>query len=167
MNFLELIENRHSVRSYKPDPVENEKLEKILEAARLAPTACNLQPFRIFVIRTEGRQEELKKVYNKEWFVSPPYVLCICALTEKCWVRKDQKRYGDVDAAIAMDHIILAATDLGLGTCWVANFDVAAAKSFLELDASLEPIAFTPLGYEMESVVRKIRKPLDQLVIYK
>jgi len=169
MDFMELAEKRHSVRSYKSDPVEDEKLEKILQAARLAPTACNLQAFKIIVIRTKGREEELKQIYGRDWFVAPPYVLCICTLTEKCWVRRrDGKSYGDVDSAIVMDHIILASAEQGLGTCWIGAFDAEAAKRILELDASMEPVAFTPLGYEKEDyAMRKTRKSMEELVVYK
>jgi len=167
MDFMELVEKRYSVRSYKPDPVEDDKLAKVLEAARLAPTACNFQAFKVLVIKTEGRKEELAKIYGKDWFTTPPYILCVCAVRDKCWVRRDQKYYGDVDAAIVMDHMILAATSLGLGTCWVAAFDPKAAKEVLKLDDNLEPVAFTPLGYEKENAYRKIRKPIEELVIYK
>ena len=142
MDYFELIEKRHSARAYKPDAVEDEKLGKVLEAARIAPTACNRQAFKIFVISTKGNEAALRKIYDKEWFVTPPYVLGICIMKDKSWVRRDGRNYGDVDAAIVMDHIILAAVDLGLGTCWIGAFDPAAAKSVLELDDSLEPIAF-------------------------
>lgn len=169
MDFMELAEKRHSVRAYKSTPVENEKLGKILQAARLAPTACNLQAFKIIVILTKGREEELKQIYGRDWFVAPPYILCICTLTEKCWVRRrDGKSYGDVDSAIVMDHIILAAAEQGLGTCWIGAFDAEAAKRILELDASMEPVAFTPLGYAKdEYTTSKTRKPLEELVVYK
>ena len=167
MDFLELVEKRHSVRAYRPDPVEDEKLDKILEAARLAPTACNSQAFKVLVIRTKGREEELKKIYNADWFTAPPYVLCVCALKNRSWVRRDRKYFGDVDAAIVMDHMILAAAAQGLGTCWIGAFDPAAAKKFLELDDSTEPVIFSPLGYEKGAPSRKNRKPLNELVIYK
>lgn len=167
MSFMELAGKRHSVRAYKPDQVEDEKLQTVLEAARLAPTACNLQAFKIFVIKTKGSEEELKKIYNKDWFVAPPYILCICAQMDKAWVRRDRKNYGYVDAAIVMDHMIIAATEQGLGTCWVGAFDVEAAKRILQLDTSLEPVAFTPLGYENGPEFKKIRKTMEELVIYK
>ncbi|MDF2880522.1 MAG: nitroreductase [Clostridiaceae bacterium] len=167
MDYFELIKKRHSVRSYKSTPVEKEKLNKILETARLAPTAANRQGFKIIVISTEGKKDELKKIYNSHWFVEAPYVICVCSIPEKCWVRRDKKIYSDVDAAIVMDHIIYAATDLGLGTCWIGAFDADAAKNILELDDSLHPIAFTPIGYEQEAPYRRMRRPLEDLVIYK
>jgi len=166
VEYLELIRKRYSVRAYKSDPVEEEKLHQVLEAARLAPTAANRQPFRIVVVRTEGRQEELQRVYPREWFAKAPLVLCICTMAEQGWVRMDGKRYTDVDAAIVMDHLILAATDLGLGTCWIAAFNPTAARQVLGLPEGVEPIAFTPLGYAADQPRPKERKPIADLVRY-
>lgn len=167
MEYSEIMHKRSSVRNYTPDPVEPEKLEKILEAALLAPTAANRQAFKVVVIKTAGREEELKTIYGRPWFVEAPYVLCVCSIPEKCWVRSDKKNYSDVDAAIVMDHIILAATNQGLGTCWIGAFDPQAAKEVLELDDTLEPIAFTPIGYARETAFKKVRKSIEDLVIYK
>ncbi|MBC7958269.1 MAG: nitroreductase family protein [Vallitaleaceae bacterium] len=167
MEFFEVIEKRYSVRGYTADPVEVEKLDKILEAALLAPTACNLQAFKILVIKTEGFKEELRKIYKSEWFVEAPYVLCVCSIPESSWIRRDRKNYSDVDAAIVMDHLILAATDLGLGTCWIGAFDVDAARKVLDIEGDLEPIAFTPIGYAKPITVKKSRKSLEDLIIYK
>lgn len=167
MEYLELIKQRHSVRAYKSDPVEEEKINKILEAARLAPTACNLQAFKIIVIHTAGREQEISKIYGKEWFYKAPVILGICAIPDKAWVRRDGKNYCDIDAAIVMDHIILAATDLGLGTCWIGAFNPAAAKEVLKLDPGMEPIAFTPIGYAASRDFKKVRKNPDELVITK
>jgi nitroreductase len=166
VEFLELIRRRYSVRAYKPDPVEEEKLEQILEAARLAPTAANRQPFQLIVIQTEGRREVLRRIYGRDWFVQPPLIICACGDPSQAWVRRDGKSYLDVDVAIAMDHLILAATDLGLGTCWIAAFDPVAAREVLELPAGVEPIIFTPLGYPADEPSEKRRKPLEELVRY-
>jgi len=166
MEFSELIRTRYSVRAYKPDPVEDEKLHQILEAARLAPTAANRQPFRILVIHTKGRQEELRRIYRRGWFVAAPIILCACGVPDENWVRMDGKNYNDVDVTIAMDHLILAAADLGLGTCWVAAFDPDAAREVLNLPEGIEPVAFTPLGYPADAPGEKKRKSLDELVRY-
>jgi len=167
MDFLELAEKRYSVRAYQEKPVEEEKLKKILEAARLAPTAANRQPFRILVISTEGRKEELRRIYARDWFVQAPYIIGICALPSEAWVRRDGRNYAVVDATIAMDHLILAAASLGLGTCWVAAFDEAAAKEVLQLPAEWDPVAFTPLGYPADNWQPKKRRPLTDLIIRK
>ncbi len=167
MEYFELIEKRHSVRAYKPDRVEDEKLQKILEAGRLAPTACNLQAFKLYVIDTRKNEAALRKLYGREWLVQAPIVIGVCAIPGKNWVRSDGKNYSDVDASIVMDHIILAATALGLGTCWIGAFNPTVARELLGLDGELEPVAFTPIGYPADGAFRKNRKNLDEIVIYK
>ncbi len=166
MEFQELIAQRYSVRVYKPDDVPSNMIDKILEAARLAPTAANRQSFKLFVIKTAGFKDELKNIYHQEWFTQAPYVIGICGIPEGNWIRKDGKNYADVDSAIVMDHVILAATNMGLGTCWIGAFDPNAARKFLELPQEMEPIAFTPIGYPADHVRIKKRKPIDKLVRY-
>lgn len=166
MEFSNLIQRRYSVRAYKPDPVEDDKLQGLLEAARLAPSAANRQALRFIVIHTEGREEELQRIYNRDWFVQPPLVICACGIPPENWVRKDGKNYNDVDVAIAMDHLILAATDAGLGTCWIAAFDANAAREVLHLPDHVGPIAFTPLGYPAVQPGPRKRKDLSELVRY-
>ena len=166
MEFRELIVRRYSVRAYKSDPIEADKLQFVLEAARLAPTAANRQPFQLIVIRTAGRQAELRRIYAREWFTQAPLVICACGIPDLAWVRGDGRSYMDVDVAIAMDHLVLAAADVGLGTCWVANFDPIAAREVLRLPNGLEPVAFTPLGYPADQPKPKERKPLAELVRY-
>ncbi len=166
MNFTELITKRYSVRAYKPDPVEDEKLTRVLDAARLAPTAANRQPIQFVVVRTAGREAELKRIYSKDWFSKAPIVICACSLPDQAWVRVDTKNYHEVDVAIAMDHLILAATDLGLGTCWIAAFDAVAAKEALQLPDGVVPMLFTPLGYPADQQKEKKRKALADLIRY-
>lgn len=167
MEFSDLIARRYSVRAYRPDPVEDDKLRKVLEAARLAPTAANRQPFQIIVIHTQGREEELRKIYHREWFVQAPLLICACGVPSQSWVRSaDHRRYLDVDVAIVMDHLILEATNLGLGTCWVAAFNAPAARQSLALPDEIEPLIFTPLGYPADQLGQKERKPLEDIVRY-
>lgn len=143
MEYSELVKSRYSVRSYKSDPVEQEKLDKILEAARLAPTACNLQAFKVVVINTKGKEEDLKKIYSRDFFTQAPVIIGVFEALKKSWVRSDGKNYADVDAAIVMDHIILAATEQGLGTCWIGAFNAEEARKFAGLGEEYEPVAFT------------------------
>ena len=164
MEFSDLIRKRYSVRAYASRPVEEEKLQRVLEAARLAPTAANRQPFQILILTTAGREAELRRIYGRDWFVQAPLVLCMCAIPADGWVRMDGKIYTDVDAAIAMDHLVLAATDVGLGTCWIAAFNPAEAREVLGLPAGVEPVAFTPLGYAADEPRPKDRKALSDLV---
>jgi nitroreductase len=158
MDFLDLIKMRYSVRSYRSDEVEEDKLNYVLEAARLAPTAVNYQPFQLIVISTKGKDEELKRIYPAKWFSQAPLVICACALPEKGWTRRDGKEYCEVDTTIAMDHLILAATSVGLGTCWIGAFDLKAAYDVLEIPDDAVPLVFTPLGYPADEPVLKNSK---------
>ena len=166
MEFTELIQKRYSVRAYKPDAVPDEVLGKVLEAARIAPTAANRQAFKLVVIHTQDSKEKLLEVYDRQWFVQPPLVICVCGIPGENWVRSDARNYVDVDAAIVMDHLILAAANEGLGTCWIGAFEPDAARRVLNLPAGVEPIAFTPLGYPADQLGQKKRKNLDERVCY-
>jgi nitroreductase len=172
MTFLDLARRRYSVRSYRPDPVPDHLLAAVLEAGRLAPTAANRQPIRILVVHTAGREAELRRVYDGEWFVAAPLVLCVCAVPGEAWRRTmyDGRSHADVDATIVMDHLVLAAADLGLGTCWIAAFDPAAAREVLGIPPEGEPMLFTPLGFPAAdaspSARHAERRPLDEIVRY-
>ena len=166
MDFHELICKRYSVRAYRSDPVEEEKLARILEAARLAPTAANRQPFRVIVITTKGREAELRRVYGREWFTQAPLIIAVCTVPGESWVRQcDGWNAAEVDATIAMTHIILAAAEEGLGTCWIAAFDPRAACEVLRLPPEFVPSAFTPLGYAADAAAPpKKRRPLSEVL---
>jgi nitroreductase len=164
MDFQDLIRRRYSVREYRPEPVSEEALARILEAGRLAPTAANRQPFRIVVLETASRRAALGRVYHRAWFPRAPLVLCVCGVPEEAWVRSDGRSHLDVDAAIVMDHLVLAATDEGLGTCWIANFDVDAAREVFELRPGEVPLLLTPLGHAADRPPERLRRGLESLV---
>ncbi len=166
MDFRSLIANRYSCRAYRGQPVPPAALDACIEAFVLAPTAANRQPLGLVIIETEGRSEELARVYRPAWFHSqPPLVLAVCADMKAAWRRSsDGQSYAMVDAAIAMDHLILAATEQGLGTCWIAAFDPAAAREVLGLPEGIVPVALTPLGYPADKARPKLRKPAAELV---
>jgi nitroreductase len=168
MDFRRLVATRHSVRAYRPDPVPEPLLLEVLEAARLAPSACNRQPFRILVIHTRGRETDLLRVYPKAWFVEAPLVLAVCAVPGEAWTRSrhDGWSAAETDVTIATDHLLLAAADRGLGTCWVAAFDPVAAREVLGLPGDVVPVAFTPLGWPADAPGPKERRPLEELVRY-
>jgi len=166
MNVIKVIDKRYSVRAYKPDPIEDEKLLAVLNAARMAPTANNRQPFRIIVAHTAGKEQEFLGIYSKPWFVQAPIILCVCGLAGEAWVRRDGRQYLYVDAAIVMDHMVLAAYNFGLGTCFIAAFDEMNARKVLAIPDEAEPILFTPLGYPGDKPRIKSRKELSDLVRY-
>jgi nitroreductase len=164
MEFSPLITARYSVRAYKPDPVPEEVLQQVLEAARMAPTAANRQPFRLIVVSTKGHEQELQRIYPHRWFTQAPLIVCLCTVLAEAWVREDGRSYCDVDGAIVFDHMILAAANLGLGTCWIAHFDAQAASELLHVPAEMEPLLFTPLGYPADEARPKKRRALADLV---
>jgi nitroreductase len=166
VNFQNLLLQRYSVREYEPRPVDQNLLNQVLTAAQFAPTAANRQPFKLIVIHTQGKKEQIQKIYDREWFSDAPILICACGIPGQGWVRADGKSYLDVDIAIVMDHVSLAAADLGLGTCWVASFDVESAREFLQIPADAEPIVIMSLGYPVGSPREKERKSLDEIVAY-
>lgn len=164
MELAQVVRHRRSVRAYRPLPVGEEALARVLGAARLAPTAANRQPFRIVVARTAPRREVLARVYPRHWLLQAPLVVCVCGVPAEAWVRGDGRSYLDVDAAIVMDHLVLAAANEGLGTCWIANFDPGAAREAFDLRPGEEPLLLTPLGHPADEPGPKARRPLSELV---
>lgn len=166
MSFLDLCKQRFSVRSYSAEAVSDSQLEYILECTRLAPSAVNLQPWRFIVARSEQARQQVQSCYKREWIAQAPlYIICVVRHAEE-WVRRDGKRHGDIDVAIAAEHICLAATDQGLGSCYVCNFDAARLHDQLGLDADEEPLVIVPIGHPAAGleVPEKKRKERDTIV---
>ena len=165
-----LAQQRYSCRSYSPAPVPEDALMAVLDVARLAPSACNRQPWRFIVIGSEdeeGRNAILKS-YNREWIASAPVYIVICGVPSEGWVRAcDNHSHIDVDTSIATEHMCLAATDCGLATCWICNFDPKTLAEDLHLSDDIVPIAILPVGYAAEGspVPTKQRRKLDEIVI--
>ncbi|MFC1908945.1 nitroreductase family protein [Chloroflexota bacterium] len=164
MEFLELVKSRYSVRAYKSTPVEDDKLKQILEAARLAPTGSNQQSFQLIVIHTAGREEELRPIYDRAWFVQAPVIICACATPTQGQAYDEGRSYRNI--GIVMDHLILAATNLGLGTCWIGAYDPIAARKILGLPEEVQPIVFATIGYSDDQPKERKRKPINELVRY-
>lgn len=167
MTFLELCQQRSSVRSYSDQPVEQAKLDYILECVRIAPSAVNYQPWKFYLLRTEEQCERVRACYARAWFATAPVYLLACRDKGVEWVRGyDAKPHGDIDVAIAVEHICLAATEQGLGTCWVCHFDPIQVHSAFGLPENLEPVAIVSLGYDASegSAKRKVRKCMDEIV---
>jgi len=171
MSFLDIAKKRYSCRNYDSAPVEQVKLDLILEAGRVAPTAVNLQPWHFYVIRESEDLKKFYSAYHREWFRTAPCVIVICGDHERAWKRKDDgKDHTDVDVAITTDHMTLQATELGLATCWICNFYVEKTRELLKLPAHLEPVVILPVGYPLDEVVPdrhdEKRKPLSEIVSY-
>lgn len=150
-NFLDLAKSRYSCRNYLNKPVEEEKLTTILEAARIAPSAVNFQPWLIFVLQDNELRDGINEAYPREWFQCAPVALVICGNHQSSWKRSDGKDHCDIDIAIAVDHITLQATELGLATCWICNFKPEVCSKILNLPSHIEPIVMLSLGYPQDS----------------
>lgn len=169
MNFLDNAKKRYSVRSYKSLKVEQEKLDLILEAARVAPTAANLQPVRLIVVQEKEGLAKIEKAAN---IYNAPLAVIVCADHSTAWTRPfDKKQTGDIDASILTDHMMLQASELGLGTVWVCYFKPDILSQEFNLPANLEPVNILVIGYADEEPADpdrhgKTRIPLDTLVAY-
>ena len=169
MNFLDNAKKRYSVRSYKSQKVEQEKLDLILEAARVAPTAANLQPVRLLVVQEKEGLAKIEKAAN---IYNAPLAVIVCADHSTAWTRPfDKKQTGDIDASILTDHMMLQASELGLGTVWVCYFKPDILSQEFNLPENLEPVNILVIGYADEEPADpdrhgKTRIPLDTLVAY-
>lgn len=169
MNILALIKKRCSIRQYAATFIEEEKLEYVLEAGRMAPSAVNFQPWYFIVVRQKEGCDLLRACYHREWFASAPAYIIICKDEQQSWKRSsDGKDHGDIDAAIAIEHMALAATELELATCWVCNFDVPLCKRNFGIPEHVQPIALLPIGYPAEPSLfeqtPKKRKTISEIV---
>jgi nitroreductase len=164
MRFLELAAKRVSVRAYDSKPLPTELVDQVLEAGRLAPSACNKQPWHFIVITDPEKRKSLSEAYSREWFWTAPVIIVVCVDKAKAWTRKDGVSYAWVDAAIAVDHMTLCAADLGLGACWIGAFQDDKLREVLQLPAGIDAVAMLPLGFPKDAGRPKDRLPLDQIV---
>ncbi|MCF7944040.1 MAG: nitroreductase family protein [Spirochaetia bacterium] len=168
MDFKDVIISRESVRNYDPEKeIPEEVLMRILEAGRIAPSATNSQPWQFVVVRSPEKRKEVNKCYGKAWFQNAPVVLIVKGKRKDAWNRWDGYNSLETDLTIAMDHMILAAENEGLGTCWIGAFDYEVLRKVLPLDADEEVFAMTPLGYQEDGWKkknRKIRRELNDVV---
>ena len=150
MDFLELAKNRYSVRSFRPDPVPEELIEKVLEAAYVAPTACNKQAFRVLAVTSPEGMARFRRCTACHF--GAPMGFIICADRGAQWVRPfDGEGSGVVDASIVTTHMMLEAASLGLGSTWVMYFEPEAVYTEFALPDRLEPVALLPMGYPSQS----------------
>ena len=169
MSFIENAKKRYSVRDYQAKKVEKEKLLKILEAGRVAPTGCNNQPCRLIVVQEDEGLGKIKKAAN---IFGAPLAIIVCGDHNSVWKRPfDGKKIVDIDTSIVTDHMMLQATELDLGSVWICYFKPDVIKTEFNLPDHLEPINILAIGYakgEPASPDRheKARRPLSELVSY-
>ena len=167
MDVLEAIRARYSVRSYEDRAVEQEKLERVMEAARLAPSASNRQEWRFVLVTDRDRREQLAEAASGQKFVGlAPVVIVACAKTDGHTMRCGQSCY-PIDIAIALEHIALQAVEEGLGTCWIGSFDEEGVKKLLDIPRSddVRVVELMPLGYPADKPREKSRLPLEKIVM--
>ena len=164
--FLDLCNQRYSVRAYKPEVPTREAWEYVMECVRMAPSAVNFQPWKFRYIDKQEAIARLAECYNRDWFKTIPACFIAYKDNSAAWVRKiDEKSHADIDIAIAVEHLCLAAAEQGLGTYWVCNFDVAKCKELFPVDDNLEPAVLIPIGYAADEVKPKNRKSLEDILL--
>ncbi|MBP5423268.1 MAG: nitroreductase family protein [Paludibacteraceae bacterium] len=169
MNLLELAKQRYSVRLFSNKEIEKEKVDYLLEVARMAPSAVNIQPWSFLVLQSEEAKKDIQACYDRDWFKTAPLYIVVCGNHLASWKRaSDNKDHCDIDIAIATEHIALAAAEQGLGSCWVCNFDAALCKKLMQLPDGIEPMVILPIGYaDQQAVVKeKNRKNTEDIVLY-
>ena len=163
LDFFEVIKNRRSIRKYQDKNVEREKLQKVLEAARLAPSAMNRQPYQLFVITNQDTLSKIEMACNQDW--KAPIMVAMVSVPNEAWVRDDGEEFWKADAAIAMNQVSLAAFVEGLGTCWIAAFKENEVKEILGVASDSRIPFLSPLGYPAENKGPIInRKTIESLV---
>lgn len=169
MSFLDTAKKRYSVRDFQPAKVENEKLMKILEAARVAPTGANKQPYKLIVLQEEEGLEKIKKAAN---VYGAPLVILVCGNHQTVWRRPfDGKHLVDIDTSIVTDHMMIEATELGLGSVWICYFKPDVIKAEFNLPDHLEPVNILAIGYAKGAPASpdrhaQARRTLDEMVSF-
>ncbi len=167
--LLALIKERYSCRNYRKGVAPSrDELRALVDAARLAPSACNRQPWRFLVADADPLRSEIAACYPRQWAADAGVFIVCLGEHETAWHRADGKDHTDVDLSIAAEHICLAATAIGLATCWICNFDVDKLSHLLNLPAGLEAVAVLAVGYpaEDQEPTPKKRKPLDEIILW-
>jgi len=159
MEVLETIRKRRSIRAYKPEPVKEEDLKKMLEAARLAPSAGNRQPWYFIVVRDPELKRKVAEASARQMFIADAGAV-IAAVADPTV----SPRWAEKDVMIAMEHLILEAAELGYGTCWIGAFNEEEVKKILNIPQQLKVVALTPVGVPAESPPPRPRKALEEIV---
>jgi len=168
MSVFETIMNRRSIRAYKNDPIPQEVLIRVLDAARWAPSGKNLQPWKFIVVRDKDLREKLATASAQQHFMAEaPVIVVACGYPDECYAHMGRyMKSWSVDVSIALEHLILQAQEEGLGTCWIGSFEEDEVKALLYVPREVRVLALTPLGYPAESPLAKTRKPLEEIISY-
>ena len=168
MEFDDVIRKRFSVRKFSDKKVEKEKIEQILEAGRLAPTAKNLQPIKIYVVESKEGLEKVDRASRCRY--NAPVVLLVCGLSDIAFHKEGHLMY-EMDASIVSTHMMLEATNVGVDSIWIELFDEDVLKKEFSLPKGVEPVCLIPLGYKSDDCIpgpmHAVRKRLDELVEYR
>ena len=165
MTVFEAIGKRYSCRAYEEKAIEAEKLEKVLEAARLAPSANNLQDWRFVVVEDKETKSKLARAANGQMFIEKAGAI-IVACSNNDYVMACGQAIGPIDVAIALEHICLAATELGLATCWIGSFDPEKVRAILGVPDDVAVIELMPIGYPADRAKEAKRERLEDIVCY-
>ena len=163
----EVIKIRRSIRKYKVKQIEEDKLFRVLEAGRLSPSASNKQPWHFIVITDPEIRRKMKEAYSMSWFYEAPVIIVGCVDPTIAWVRGDGEKFWKVDGTIAMQSMILQATEEGLGTCWIGAFHEAVVRKTLEIPSHIRVLAMTPLGYPDEVKEKVTNRKKTEEIIHK
>jgi len=167
-SLMQVMAERFSCRSYDPDRTPGrDLLDAVLDAARIAPSACNRQPWKFTIIEGTEAREVMSRAYERDWIKTAPTFIIALGDHSTAWHRPyDGKDHTDVDISIAVEHLCLAAASVGLGTCWVCNFNPEVIRNAYSLPEHIEPIAIIPIGFPATGtkVPQKVRKSLDEIV---
>jgi nitroreductase len=168
VDFINLAKQRFSARKYQEKPVESEKLEKVLSAGRVAPSAHNKQPWHYIVVQQKETKEKICETYQYKWLLKAPAIIVICGDHEASWKRDDGKDHCDIDIALTLDHMMLQAAEIGLGTCCVCMFDAQKCHEIFDLPENIEVVALLPIGYsEKEPDINRhdsMRRNINEIV---
>lgn len=163
MNIMELSAERFSARKYTSVPVSEEDLNYILECVRLAPSAVNKQPWKFIVVESEEARAKLQICYDRDWFKTAPIYIIAMKNNDADWIRpEDGKHHGDVDVSIAVEHLCLAATERGLGTCWVCNYSPSKLAELFPQPEGWEAVAVVPIGHIADDCPKAEKKRKEQ-----
>jgi nitroreductase len=166
MEFKEVLYKRRSIRKFSEKPIPDDKLQSVLEAARIAPSAAHRQPWKFIVVKDTEKRKALSVAANNQAFVGQaPIIIAAVALTPDRIMTCDVPSYA-VDLAIAMEQVVLAAVDEGLGTCWIGAFSQEKVRDILNVPDKYKVVTVMPMGYPAEDPVEKQRKSLEEIVCY-